>query len=196
MSPTKDSASTAQPPLPEGYALHPGYPSVPDYLHLRAASGLAPKTAAQAAPVASGSWYGCYITFTPRQPQATTTITANNNNTPSPAPATSRTPGAGPAIAVLVAMGRIIGDGGWYFHIADMAVLPEHQRKGLGDAVLRHLLGHIRAHAPSGEDGAEQPYITLLADEPGRRLYRRHGFVETMPRSMGMMLPMGGSRGP
>jgi len=33
-------------------------------------------------------------------------------------------------------MGRVIGDGGWYFHIVDMAVLPEHQRRGLGDAVL------------------------------------------------------------
>lgn len=25
-----------------------------------------------------------------------------------------------------VAMGRMIGDGGWYFHIVDMAVEPEH----------------------------------------------------------------------
>ncbi|WP_370260313.1 hypothetical protein [Cryobacterium sp. TMT3-29-2] len=29
-------------------------------------------------------------------------------------------------------MGRIIGDGGWYFHIADMATLPEFQGRGLG----------------------------------------------------------------
>lgn len=31
-----------------------------------------------------------------------------------------------------VAMGRVIGDGGWYFHVADMATLPEHQGRGLG----------------------------------------------------------------
>ena len=30
------------------------------------------------------------------------------------------------------ARGRVIGDGGWYFHIADMATLPEHQGRGLG----------------------------------------------------------------
>jgi hypothetical protein len=30
-----------------------------------------------------------------------------------------------------VAMGRVIGDGGWYFHVVDMAVLPEHQRRDL-----------------------------------------------------------------
>ena len=39
-----------------------------------------------------------------------------------------------------VAMGRVIGDGGWYFHVVDMAVLPEHQRRGLGNAVLDYLL--------------------------------------------------------
>jgi hypothetical protein len=30
-----------------------------------------------------------------------------------------------------VGMGRVVGDGGWYFMIADMAVLPAHQRLGL-----------------------------------------------------------------
>jgi GNAT superfamily N-acetyltransferase len=79
-------------------------------------------------------------------------------------------------------MGHVIGDGGWYFHIADMAVLPEHQRRGIGDAVLTWLVDRIRAHAPT------DPYITLLADEPGRPLYTRHGFVPTAPYSIGMKL--------
>lgn len=79
-----------------------------------------------------------------------------------------------------VGMGRIIGDGGWYFHILDMAVLPEHQRRGLGDAMLRALLETVRRRAP---DGA---FVTLLADAPGRVLYERHGFVPTAPRSIGM----------
>ena len=81
-----------------------------------------------------------------------------------------------------VGMGRVIGDGGWYFHIADMAVLPEHQRRGIGDAVLTWLVNRIRSHAPP------DPYITLLADEPGRPLYIRHGFVPTAPQSIGMKL--------
>jgi ribosomal protein S18 acetylase RimI-like enzyme len=79
-----------------------------------------------------------------------------------------------------VGMGRVLGDGGWYFHIVDMAVLPEHQRRGLGDWLLTTLLGEIRAGAPPGA------YVNLLADPPGRRLYLRHGFRETAPHSVGM----------
>jgi|SRR3954466_4197698 GNAT superfamily N-acetyltransferase len=79
-----------------------------------------------------------------------------------------------------VAMGRVIGDGGWYFHVVDMAVLPEHQRRGLGNAVLAALLAAIRKEAPPGA------YVNLIADEPGRPLYLRHGFEDTAPRSIGM----------
>jgi ribosomal protein S18 acetylase RimI-like enzyme len=77
-------------------------------------------------------------------------------------------------------MGRVIGDGGWYFHVVDMAVHPEHQRRGLGDAVLTELLDRIRAAAPAGA------FVNLLADPPGRRLYARHGFTPTAPGSVGM----------
>ena len=84
-----------------------------------------------------------------------------------------------------VGMGRVLGDGGWYFHIVDMAVLPDHQRRGLGDAILRSLLKLVRTHAPRGA------YVNLLADPPGRRLYARHGFVETAPHSVGMALRLG-----
>jgi GNAT superfamily N-acetyltransferase len=86
-------------------------------------------------------------------------------------------------------MGRIIGDGGWYFHIADMATLPGHQRKGLGKVILKELLARIKAQAPVGE--GNEPYITLLADGPGRKLYEGFGFEQTGPKTMGMALPRG-----
>jgi GNAT superfamily N-acetyltransferase len=82
----------------------------------------------------------------------------------------------------VVGMGRIVGDGGWYFQIADMAVLPDHQHRGIGAAVLTHLLDVIRRDAPP------DPYVTLMADGPGRALYARHGFVDTAPHSIGMVL--------
>ena len=84
------------------------------------------------------------------------------------------------ATGEVVAMGRVIGDGGWYFHIADMATLPQHQRRGLGDLVMTALLDRIRAEAPP------TPYVTLMADPPGRKLYARHGFIEDRDRTIGM----------
>jgi ribosomal protein S18 acetylase RimI-like enzyme len=88
------------------------------------------------------------------------------------------------AIGQAVAMGRVLGDGGWYFHVVDMAVLPEHQRRGLGDAVLTELLRHVQENAPPGAS------VNLLADPPGRRLYARHGFIDTAPDSIGMALQL------
>jgi GNAT superfamily N-acetyltransferase len=145
----------SEPTLPSGYTLHSGYPSVPEYVHLRSAAGLSTKTPSQAAAVPTGSWYGCHITF-----QAT------NGETQ------------------LAGMGRVIGDGGWYFHIADMAVHPEHQRKGLGDVILKSLVRRINQEAPS--DG--KPYISLFADEAGRRLYYKNGFKDPAPGELGMVL--------
>jgi GNAT superfamily N-acetyltransferase len=81
-----------------------------------------------------------------------------------------------------VGMGRVLGDGGWYFHIVDMAVLPEHQRRGIGDVVLTKLLERIRRETAPGA------LVNLFADPPGRRLYDRHGFVPTAPHSIGMAL--------
>ncbi|MBW4717282.1 GNAT family N-acetyltransferase [Saccharothrix obliqua] len=79
-----------------------------------------------------------------------------------------------------VGMGRVISDGGTYFHIIDMAVLPAHQRRGIGDAILDTLLASIDAAAGAGAA------VSLLGDPPGWRLYRRHGFVETAPETVGM----------
>lgn len=152
--------------LPPGHTLHTGYPKPASYCHLRAASGLTPVTEAQAVASLDGSWFGCYITYSGASP---------NPESESPEEPT------------VVAMGRIIGDGGWYFHIADMAVLPEHQRRGLGDVVLKTLLGRI-----GGEDvPVGKKFVSLLADEPGRRLYAKNGFVDAAPKELGMVLLMG-----
>ncbi len=79
-------------------------------------------------------------------------------------------------------MGRVIGDGGWCFHIADIATLPQFQGRGLGRLVIDSVLAHIRERAP------ENPYITLIADPPGRRLYEHAGFTDINP-SRAMELP-------
>jgi ribosomal protein S18 acetylase RimI-like enzyme len=79
-----------------------------------------------------------------------------------------------------VGMGRVIGDGGCFFQVVDVAVLPEHQRRGLGGRIVAALVEHLRAHAPASA------YVSLLADGDARKLYERFGFRETAPASIGM----------
>ena len=71
---------------------------------------------------------------------------------------------------------------GGSMHIADVATDPAHQRRGIGRAVMEHLIDRIDQAAPP------HPYITLMADPPGQRLYRSLGFVDSAP-SLGMRLP-------
>ncbi|OKL58075.1 hypothetical protein UA08_06488 [Talaromyces atroroseus] len=167
--------------LPPGYILHPGYPPAEIYVDLRKSAGLSPHTATQAIAAFNGSWYGCYITFNPSAAQAQDPQTERESSSSSSLSNESE----------IVAMGRIVGDGGWYFVIADMAVLPAHQRKGLGDYVLKHLIQKIKSTPPMStamQDGGIAPYVNLLADGPGRLLYERNGFEFTAPHSMGMAL--------
>ena len=77
-------------------------------------------------------------------------------------------------------MGRVIGDSGWCFLIADMATDPAHQRRGIGRAVLEELLSTILLTAP------DNPYIVVLADVPGQPLYQSMGFAKTALHSIGM----------
>jgi len=134
------------------YVIVDGPPGADDYARLRREAGLSPVSPEQAARAVVGGWFACHV------------VHAASHETPDE----------------VVAMGRVIGDGAWYFHVVDMAVLPEHQRRGLGDAVLTRLLREIRTQAPP------HAWVNLLADAPGRRLYARHGFTETAPDSLGM----------
>jgi GNAT superfamily N-acetyltransferase len=84
----------------------------------------------------------------------------------------------------VVGMGRVVGDGAWYFLIADMATVPDHQGQGIGGAILDALLAHIAEHAPPGT------YVTLTADPPGRRLYEQRGFADVAPARTGVHLVM------
>lgn len=71
---------------------------------------------------------------------------------------------------VAIGMGRVIGDGGTAFQITDVAVLPEHQKQGLGKRIVEALVGWLRTHAP------KSAYISLIADGPAKDLYAQYGF--------------------
>lgn len=86
------------------------------------------------------------------------------------------------ATSTAVSMGRVISDGGLHFYIIDMTTLPNHQRKGLGKIILAALLEKIKTNAPPGA------WVKLLADPPGRPLYRKFGFEETGEEMIAMHL--------
>ena len=46
----------------------------------------------------------------------------------------------------MVGMGRVIGDGGLFFQVVDIAVAPAHQGRGLGKAIVGRLVEYLRAN--------------------------------------------------
>jgi len=80
----------------------------------------------------------------------------------------------------LVGMGRVVGDGGTVFHICDMVVKPEWQKKGGGTMIMNGLMDFIE-----GLD-ISNAYVNLIADVDG--FYEKWGFKPTHPRSKGMFL--------
>ena len=80
----------------------------------------------------------------------------------------------------VVGMGRVIGDGGLFFQVVDIAVEPAHQGRGLGKAIVAALVENLRATAPKGA------YVSLMADGEAHRLYAQYGFELTAPRPVGM----------
>lgn len=79
-----------------------------------------------------------------------------------------------------VGMGRLVGDGGCFVQVVDIAVDPAHQGRGLGRMIMDALMGFVASELPASA------YVSLIADVPANRLYEKFGFVETAPRSLGM----------
>jgi GNAT superfamily N-acetyltransferase len=89
----------------------------------------------------------------------------------------------------LVGMGRIVGDGGCFFFVVDIAVEPAHQRRGLGKRIMEALDAWLRSNAP------ETAHVALFADGEARHLYARFGFVENR-KSIGMDYRVGAKSTP
>lgn len=82
----------------------------------------------------------------------------------------------------VVGMGRIVGDGGLFFQIVDIAVVPDHQGCGLGVSIMSTLMEYLKEHAPP------RAYVSLMADVPAHKLYEKFGFRETAPKTIGMAM--------
>lgn len=82
-----------------------------------------------------------------------------------------------------VGIGRVIGDGGCFFEVVDISVRPEHQKKRLGDLIMRSLMTWIHNNAPP------TAYVSLMADHGTPEFYERYGFEPSLPpKKCGMFL--------
>ena len=72
----------------------------------------------------------------------------------------------------VVGMGRVIGDGGCFYFVVDVAVEPALQGRGLGRRIMEALDAWVRANAPA------TAHVSLIADGDAKYLYAKFGFVE------------------
>ena len=64
-----------------------------------------------------------------------------------------------------------------------MAVIPEHQKKGVGAMIMTALLTYLGKNAPNTS------YVSLMADHGTPYFYEKFGFTfSEMPKSSGMYM--------
>jgi GNAT superfamily N-acetyltransferase len=80
----------------------------------------------------------------------------------------------------VIGMGRIIGDGGCFYTVADIAVAPAYQGRGQGRRIMDALDAWLRRNVePSA-------VVSLVADGDAKHLYAKYGFVESAPVAVNM----------
>ena len=72
----------------------------------------------------------------------------------------------------IIGLGRVVGDGGLYFYVQDIIVLPEHRGKGYAGIIMDEVMKYINSKVGKGG------YIGLFAAKGVEGLYKKYGFVE------------------
>ena len=85
----------------------------------------------------------------------------------------------------VVGCGRVVGDGGLYFYVQDLVVLPEHRRKGIGHAMMDAIMAYVGGTAKPGA------FIGLMAARGYAGFYTRYGFAERPANAPGMFMRWG-----
>ena len=81
----------------------------------------------------------------------------------------------------LIGLIRLIGDGAYVLHVADMMVHPAHQRKGVGSRLLQMAIGFARGIATGTGDTHGE--FTLFAAANAESFYEKHEFM-SVPNGM------------
>jgi ribosomal protein S18 acetylase RimI-like enzyme len=77
----------------------------------------------------------------------------------------------------IVACGRVIGDGGMYFYVQDVIVLPEYHGRGLGVKVMDAVVAYLQRVARPGA------FVGLMDAENAEGFYERYGFQRRQDRT-------------
>jgi ribosomal protein S18 acetylase RimI-like enzyme len=80
----------------------------------------------------------------------------------------------------VIGMGRIIGDGGCFYTVVDIAVAPAYQGREQGRRIMDALDAWLRRNVQSSA------FVTLVADGDAKHLYAKYGFAESAPAAVNM----------
>ena len=73
-----------------------------------------------------------------------------------------------------VGMARVVSDGGYVYFIADVLVLPEYQRKGIGKSMMEMIMEYLNSKLKEGYCFQ----VDLLAAKGRERFYEEFGFIK------------------
>ena len=79
-----------------------------------------------------------------------------------------------------VGCGRVVGDGGVYFYVQDVIVVPELQGRGLGARIMDAVMRYLQDAASPGA------FVGLMAAKDVEPFYRRYGFERRADDRPGM----------
>ncbi len=79
-----------------------------------------------------------------------------------------------------VGCARVVGDGGLYFYLQDVIVLPEHQGRGQGARLMDALMTYLERSARPGA------FVGLMAAIGAETFYERYGFRRRSDAQPGM----------
>ncbi len=80
----------------------------------------------------------------------------------------------------VIGCGRVIGDGGIYFYIQDIIVVPAFQKRGIGKFIMNEIMKYLNKHA------AANAFIGLMSSEGVMGFYEKYGFEERPNNGPGM----------
>lgn len=82
----------------------------------------------------------------------------------------------------VVGIGRVIGDGGLFFDVVDIAVVESHQKKGVGKMIMDSLMAYLDVNA------GPTALICLMANKGVAPFYEKYGFKAREADMPGMFL--------